>query len=347
MKAMILGDSGKEHALATALASDPSVEKIYVLPGNFAMALDAKVQLLSVEAFDARNIIHQAQDLKVDLVILGPTASMAVGLGDVLRAANLIVLGPSQAAAQLGRDAIFTARFLQEQGILDLTMPGMRQDSSYTITALCDASAFKVVGVAGDYQFVRWRDREAFLAYGRDDFASAPPRQVLEELIQEKILRGLRQKGMIFNGLLSLKLQAWQGQWGVRQVQTWPQARELHLAFARHGQVAWGQYFAAAATNLLGPMPNLATSSCVAAHLAMVVDQALLAMLYQQSAALKQEQVYLSFSGHKPVANDKTAACRMLDLVAVAPTAEAAEQKLHKIFNQLYLENAAAISPMA
>ena len=347
MKAMILGDSGKEHALASALAGDPSVEKIFVLPGNFAMALDAKVQLLSVEAYDARNIIHQAEDLKVDLVILGHTASMAVGLGDVLRAANLIVLGPSQAAAQLGRDALFTARFLQEQGILDLTMPGMRQDNCFTVTALCDASAFKIVGIAGDYQFVRWRDREAFLAYGRDDFSDAPNAKVLEELIQGKILRGLRQKGIIFNGLLSLKLQAWQGQWGVRQVQAWPQARELHLAFARHPEVAWGQYFAAAATNLLGPLPDFTTSPQVAAHLAMVVDQSLLAMLYQQNAALKHEQIYLSFSGHKPVAGEKTAAGRMLDLVAVAASAEEAEQKLHKIFNQLYLENAAAISPMA
>jgi len=346
MKAMILGDSGKEHALATALARDPSVEKIYVLPGNSALALNAKVQLLSIDASDARSIIHQAQDLKVDLVILGHPTSMAAGIGDVLRGADLVVLGPSQAAAQLGRDALFTTQFLQQQSILDLTMPGIRQTTCYTVTALCDASSFKVMGITGDYQFVRWRERDAFLAFDRDDFTDAPPMSVIKDLIQDRILRGFRQKGIIFNGMLSLKLQAWQDQWGVRQIQTWPQARELQLALPRIS-AAFGQYFAAAATNLLAPLDDFTVTEKVSAHLAVVVDQNILAKLYQRYHQLEAEGIYLAFSGHKPEPAEHRSAGRMIDLVALGPSSEAAQQKLHQLFNEFYLESATDASSLS
>ena len=346
MKAMILGDSGKEHALATALARDPSVENIYVLPGNAALALNAKVQLLSIDASDARSIIHQAQDLKVDLIILGHPAAMAAGIGDVLRGAGLIVLGPSQAAAQIGRDALFTTQFLQQQGILDLTMPGIRQTTCFTATTLCDASSFKLLGITGDYQFVRWRERDAFLAYNRDDFADAPPLSVLQDLVQDRILRGLRQRGIIFNGMLSLKLQAWQGQWGVRQIQTWPQARELQLALPRLAG-AFGQYFAAAATNLLAPLPDFTVTAPVSAHLAVVVDQNVLAKLYQRYHQLEKEGIYLAFSGHKPDLGEPRPAGRMIDLVALGPNSEVAQQKLHQLFNEFYLESVANASSLS
>ena len=42
MRIMVIGGGGREHAIVKALKSNPTVEKIYCLPGNGGIAMDAE-----------------------------------------------------------------------------------------------------------------------------------------------------------------------------------------------------------------------------------------------------------------------------------------------------------------
>ena len=47
MKALIIGNGGREHALAWKIEQSPLVTKIFVAPGNGGTALDKKIYLSS------------------------------------------------------------------------------------------------------------------------------------------------------------------------------------------------------------------------------------------------------------------------------------------------------------
>ncbi|MEM7506409.1 MAG: phosphoribosylamine--glycine ligase [Pseudomonadota bacterium] len=106
MKVLILGSGGREHALAWAVSQSPDCEALYAAPGNAGMA--AIAELVALDIMDGAAISTWAQETAIDLVVVGPEAPLAAGVGDVLRAAGLAVFGPSAAAAQLEASKAFT-----------------------------------------------------------------------------------------------------------------------------------------------------------------------------------------------------------------------------------------------
>lgn len=108
MTVLLLGSGGREHALAWKMAQSPLVSKIAVLPGNEGMA--------GVECV-AGDALEVAQNLKADLIVVGPEKPMADGTTDKLARAGFKVMGPSQAAAQLESSKIFSKNFMVAEGI--------------------------------------------------------------------------------------------------------------------------------------------------------------------------------------------------------------------------------------
>ncbi len=109
---LLLGSGGREHALAWKMAQSPLVEKVHVLPGNPGMATqDGRIVCVSGD------IGKIAQELKPDLIVIGPEKPMADGVVDRLEAARFTVLGASRAAAQLESSKIFSKEFMQAEDI--------------------------------------------------------------------------------------------------------------------------------------------------------------------------------------------------------------------------------------
>ncbi len=102
----MLGSGGREHALAWKLAQSPSLAKLYAAPGNPGIAQHA--ELVGVDAGDHGAVRRFCQQHEVALVVIGPEAPLVDGLADSLRAADIAVFGPSQAAAQLEGSKGFT-----------------------------------------------------------------------------------------------------------------------------------------------------------------------------------------------------------------------------------------------
>ena len=178
MKILLVGSGGREHALALGLKADKSCTELHVAPGNPGIAAIADTHPLVITDNDA--ICALAQQLNVDLVVIGPEVPLVNGAADVLRAAGFAVFGPSKAAAQLEGSKDFAKGVMRDAGV-----PTAR---SFTCTekseiekALDTFGAPYVVkddGLAAGKGVVVTNDRQAAL-----DHALSCTRVVIEEYL--------------------------------------------------------------------------------------------------------------------------------------------------------------------
>ncbi|WP_312184625.1 phosphoribosylamine--glycine ligase [Pantoea sp. CTOTU46764] len=117
MKILVIGNGGREHALAWKAAQSPLAETVFVAPGNAGTALEPALQNVAISATDVAALLAFAQQEKIDLTIVGPEAPLVMGVVDAFRAAGLKIFGPTQAAAQLEGSKAFTKDFLARQQI--------------------------------------------------------------------------------------------------------------------------------------------------------------------------------------------------------------------------------------
>ncbi|MGK8663790.1 phosphoribosylamine--glycine ligase [Serratia marcescens] len=117
MNILIIGNGGREHALAWKAAQSPLADKVYVAPGNAGTALEANLENVAIAATDIPALVAFAQSHDIGLTIVGPEAPLVIGVVDAFQAAGLKIFGPSQAAAQLEGSKAFTKDFLARHRI--------------------------------------------------------------------------------------------------------------------------------------------------------------------------------------------------------------------------------------
>jgi phosphoribosylamine--glycine ligase len=115
MKILVIGNGGREHAMAWRLAQGPRVQKVYVAPGNAGTALEEGVENVALTAIP--DLIAFAQHEDVYMTVVGPEAPLAAGIVDAFRAAGLKIFGPTRAAAQLESSKDFAKRFMVRHNI--------------------------------------------------------------------------------------------------------------------------------------------------------------------------------------------------------------------------------------
>ena len=115
MKVLVIGNGGREHALAWKLAQSPKVQTVFVAPGNGGTAADPR--LTNVALTDYAQLADFAQAEKVAVTVVGPEGPLAGGIVDLFRARGLRVFGPTQAAAQLESSKAFAKAFMQRHEI--------------------------------------------------------------------------------------------------------------------------------------------------------------------------------------------------------------------------------------
>ncbi len=115
MKVLVIGNGGREHALAWKLAQSPRVVQVFVAPGNGGTALDPRLRNVAIT--DVNELANFAQAEKVALTVVGPEAPLAAGVVDVFRQRGLRIFGPTKAAAQLESSKAFAKDFMKRHGI--------------------------------------------------------------------------------------------------------------------------------------------------------------------------------------------------------------------------------------
>ncbi|WP_108816153.1 phosphoribosylamine--glycine ligase [Loktanella sp. Alg231-35] len=106
MNILILGSGGREHSLAWAIKQNPKCDRLIVAPGNAGIA--AIADCADINILDGGAVATFAEENAISFVVIGPEAPLAAGVADRLRAAGLLVFGPSEAAAQLEASKSFT-----------------------------------------------------------------------------------------------------------------------------------------------------------------------------------------------------------------------------------------------
>jgi len=117
MKVLIIGNGGREHALAWKIAQSERVSHVFVAPGNAGSAREQKVQNIAIDVLDLEALVEFAQKEQVALTIVGPEAPLVAGVVDRFQAAGLACYGPTQKAAQLEGSKAFSKDFLARHKI--------------------------------------------------------------------------------------------------------------------------------------------------------------------------------------------------------------------------------------
>ena len=115
MKVLVLGNGGREHALAWKLRQSARVSKVYCAPGNGGIADEA--ECLQVDVQSLASIVAVGERVRPDLTVVGPELALTLGVVDEFTRRGWPVFGPTKAAAQLEWSKSFAKEFLQRHRI--------------------------------------------------------------------------------------------------------------------------------------------------------------------------------------------------------------------------------------
>lgn len=115
MKVLVIGSGGREHAICWALSRSDRAPEIIAVPGNAGIAELGRC--ISGDPDDVAAMASLAEDLAVDLTVVGPEAPLVAGIADEFRRRGLRVVGHGQAAAMLEGSKIFSKEFMSRHGI--------------------------------------------------------------------------------------------------------------------------------------------------------------------------------------------------------------------------------------
>ncbi len=112
---LIIGSGGREHALAWKIAQSKQLNQLFVSPGNAGTAAIATT--VPISTGDVSELLKFALANSIDLTVVGPDNTLALGVVDAFQAAGLRIFGPTQAAAQIEASKAFSKRLMTDSGI--------------------------------------------------------------------------------------------------------------------------------------------------------------------------------------------------------------------------------------
>ena len=190
MKVLVIGNGGREHALAWKLMQSPRVSEVIVAPGNAGTAHERGVRNADVAVTDLDGLLKLAKDEHIELTVVGPEVPLVAGVVDRFRAAGLRIFGPRAIAAQLEGSKAFAKDFLLRHNIptaryavfteLNPALAYVRQHGAPIVIKADGLAAGKGVVVA-----LTLPDAELALhdMLGAHSFGDASARVVIEEFL--------------------------------------------------------------------------------------------------------------------------------------------------------------------
>ncbi len=115
MNVLIVGNGGREHALAWKVKQSPRLGKLYIAPGN--AGCQELGECIDLDLHNISSIVRWAKQNAIDFVIPGPEAVLVEGIVDALQAAGIKTFGPTKAAAELEKSKVFAKDLMRHNGI--------------------------------------------------------------------------------------------------------------------------------------------------------------------------------------------------------------------------------------
>jgi phosphoribosylamine--glycine ligase len=117
VKVLVVGNGGREHAIAWKLVQSPQVSLCLCVPGNGGTANLAKCENIPLSVEDFAGISELCKDNQIDLVIVGPEVPLSLGITNYLQAENIKVFGPDQEGAQIEASKSWAKALMEEAGV--------------------------------------------------------------------------------------------------------------------------------------------------------------------------------------------------------------------------------------
>ena len=115
MKILIVGNGGREHAIAWKLRRDAPAAQLFITRGNGGTRELATH--IPLDPSDRPAWSGWAQANSIDLTVVGPEGPLAAGIVDHFSAAGLPIFGPTRGAASLESSKAFAKSVMKEAGI--------------------------------------------------------------------------------------------------------------------------------------------------------------------------------------------------------------------------------------
>jgi phosphoribosylamine--glycine ligase len=187
MKVLVIGQGGREHALAWKLSQSPSVAAVFTAPGNPGTAqLGTNVDLPVTAATD---LADWAARTAIDLTIVGPEAALAAGVADAFRTRGLPIFGPTRAAARLETSKVWAKDFMRRHYIPTAAYQTFEQrDAAITYIRSLGRQDYPLVikldGLAAGKGVSIAEDEESALQAVHALLAEPPARVVIEAFLR-------------------------------------------------------------------------------------------------------------------------------------------------------------------
>ncbi len=117
MKVLVIGNGGREHALAWKLLQSQKINKLVCVPGNGGTATLPGCENLPLAVDDFAGISEYAINHGISLVVVGPEVPLAQGITDYLQNQGLMVFGPNKAGAQIEASKAWAKALMEEAGV--------------------------------------------------------------------------------------------------------------------------------------------------------------------------------------------------------------------------------------
>lgn len=191
---LLVGNGGREHALAWKLSRSPRTAHIYVVPGNGGTASLPKtsnVPSISQEDFPA--LVSFAKEHNINLVVPGPEAPLVAGITDYFEenAKGVRVFGPSKSAARMEGSKTFSKDFMKRW---DVKTAAFENFSEYEaarkyVEGINHNVVIKASGLAAGKGVIIPQSKEEALSALKDimfdkEFGSAGDEVVIEEFLE-------------------------------------------------------------------------------------------------------------------------------------------------------------------
>ncbi len=115
MKVLVVGNGGREHALAWKIKQSPLVKKLYVARGNAGIWQIA--EKVDISPTDIKNLVKFAKEEGIDLTVVGPEQPLSEGIVDAFEEAGLKIFGHRKNAAILEASKVFAKNFMKKYGV--------------------------------------------------------------------------------------------------------------------------------------------------------------------------------------------------------------------------------------
>jgi phosphoribosylamine--glycine ligase len=189
MKVLIVGDGGREHALAWKLYQSENVDQIYAAPGNDGML--EIVERVEIEVDDIESLADFARENEIGMTVVGPEEPLVAGIVDYFVERGLPIFGPKKEAALLEGSKAFAKEILDKYNIPTGEYE-VFTDSDAALNYLENADyplVVKANGLAGGKGVIvasNYQDAEDAVARIMEDkaFGDAGDRIVVEDFIE-------------------------------------------------------------------------------------------------------------------------------------------------------------------